>query len=452
MPCKVSHERLMRLHDSELSYLQALTLRRHARRCPDCRKMLTELSATDTLLQRADYFPTEIKHQPLPLRPLGLVGGLAVATGAIVFLALPGGPLRPTSSFASVEEAMGKVKTIHWKESSGGSVVWDCWADLTRRRICKQMMQGNQILQKETLKPEGWLKVIFNSPKTYFWQPLWRKEARDDYLRDHIIFSKSDPGRIESREFLGEKFTRKYSAWKKIEDIGTAEMLVFEKDLEQKTKYGNYNAKIFFWIDAETRRIIRREERSLKNNDYVCVSNDFKYNETPPPGIFEIEEPKVGEQYVYFDFSKFQKNNQRIEDEQNRKRVVGEAIATCSHRATKAFLSLWDFEAIPPEKRAARKALAQSIVENQVPYKTWKSEKIMSAHPGPTYLRKSESDPFPPLPSPYEDTVDVNVQGWVTTARTSKPYLALSTFTLTKRSGQWKIQQLQCTTEPLPHW
>ena len=62
------------------------------------------------------------------------------------------------------------------------------------------------------------------------------------------------------------------------------------------------------------------------------------------------------------------------------------------------------------------------------------------------YQRKSETEPFPPT----YPTTDAILGARVTTKENARPTLAEAVFSLTKRSGQWKIQSLRLSKDPLP--
>jgi hypothetical protein len=61
-------------------------------------------------------------------------------------------------------------------------------------------------------------------------------------------------------------------------------------------------------------------------------------------------------------------------------------------------------------------------------------------------LYRHQSQPFPPS----YPTVDAVLGAWVTTKKSASPMLTEAVFSLTLRSGQWKIQNLALSTKLLP--
>ena len=480
MSCKqIPFAILMRLADGEMRGLQALRVRRHLKHCKGCTQTLSELGRVDRLVQQADYFLTESKHRAISLHPIGLVGSAALAAGVVVFFAMPGGPLRPTPSFAQVEEAMGKIKTVHWTETvemhlawafnpkgegkavasnTTSTMVYDSWVEIPNPRMSHRVLSsslGNPGVSLVVMEAgqvweyskDGAIPLYLKLPMQFF-----RNRTPTQMVMEHVILPKDDPGRTEHLE--EENMVQTYSPWTQSEEErGGKKLLKFERTISRERKGQTARRNVTVWVDPVTMRVVRREEvqpgAKLGTVNYRQVAENFRYNEMPPEGTFVLPKPKVGERYRLIEtWDKKMRAN-----EQARKKVVEEAIQAYSHKDQAAFLALWDFDAVPQEKRAARQTQAHAFVTTQAPYKTWRAEKVMSALSGtPTYVRKSEADPFPPPQKERQDTVDVPVRGLVTTAMKSKPYPALATFTLTKRSGQWRIQQLQCTTEPLPVW
>ncbi|WP_395146382.1 hypothetical protein [Armatimonas sp.] len=472
----------MRLHDGELHGLQAFTVRRHVKHCTSCKQNHAALGCTDALLQTADFFMPEPKHKTSPLRPIGFVGGVTIAIGAALFFAIPGGPFRPMPSFAAVEDAMEKIKTVHWTETMEVHMVWafkpngtgrsiasdnqsvmiyESWGDMVNHQLSHVLVSGKLDGAQERRvvmnSEQAWDYMKTRDRSVYLKMPsqFFQGNKATKIVMDQVVLPKDDPGRTEKFD-SGDDYiqTKTYLPWKQSDEEREGKKLLrFDRTVMIQKGTNSSRREVTVWVDRETMRVARREEIERRPNSqqiaFRCIAENFRYNETPPSGVFELPKPKVGEHYQILEA--WSSTREIRADEQARKKVVEEAIRAYSRKDMAGFLALWDFDAVPQKKRAARQQEARAMITTQTSYKSWRAEKVMSAHPGPSvYVRKSEADPFPPPPRAPEATVDVNVRGWVTTAKVSTSYPALATFTLTKRSGQWKIQQLQLSTKPLP--
>ncbi len=478
-----------------LSYVQ----KRHLAQCPDCTQRLAQIRQLVTLTHEESpiTMTTNLqerlwsalpsvpkKRRAILLRPIGLVSGIVLLAGVALFFSIPGSPLRPTPSFAQVEAAMEKIKTVHWTEtmevrvaltySSNGQgravasdtvnvMVYESWGDVANHRLSHTLVSG-------TVAGAQRYRVVMDA--TQAWD-YWKASDRSMYLKlppesfqsdratkivmDQVILPKDDPSRTEKMD-VGDNGTqtRTYSSWKQSDgEREGKKLLKFDRIVKITYGINHSQREVSVWVDPATMQVVRREEVEQQPNSdkiaYRRLAENFRYNETPPPGVFELPKPKVGEHYQIVEA--WNTTRDQRADEQARKKVVEVAIQAYSRKDTAGFLALWDFDAVPQAKRATRRAEAKALVREQKPYRSWRAEKVMSAHPGPPVcVRKSETDPFPPPSRATDATVDVNVRGWVTTVQKNKAYPALATFMLTKRSGQWKIQQAALSTKALPEW
>ncbi len=450
MSCKqIPFAILMRLADGELRGLKALTVRRHLKHCPDCRQTLAELGRVDTLLKSTDYFPTETRQKALPLRPIGLVSGVALAAGAALFFAMPGGVVRPTVSFASVEEAMSKIQTVHWTETINGRTT-ESWGQTNPPRLTRFEM-ANRYARRLLLCDEQ-----------YEWQIICYldKNGVNTYTKvPHSGFYRSGEGKASKRiqnQILLPEARRDYehlkkipgikvhvSPWQKTQEVlQNKPVIKFVQTLDWQDSTKAHKQILTFWVDSQTMRVIRREllipASGAGTTPFRRVAENFLYNEKLPLGTFDVPKPRVGQRYY---FSELREPSQEREAAGERFTVVRQALQAFQNKDSKAFLALWDLDALPE---------AQALLARRGEYQTWKLDDVREIpHNVFSYIHEHDSDPIPPRQQTSTMQVLVQVKVWVTTAQTRTPYLAPATFTLTKRSGSWKIQQLQLSTRPL---
>lgn len=450
MSCKqIPFATLMRLADGELRGLKALTVRRHIKRCADCRQTLSELGRVDFLLQSADYFPAEAKHKTIPLRPIGLVSGVALAAGAALFFVMPGGVVRPTVSFASVEEAMSKIHTVHWTETINGRTT-ESWGQTNPPRLMRFEM-ANRYARRLLVCDEQyeWRIICYfdkNGVNTYTKIPhsgLYRsgEGKASNRIQAQILLPEARGNYEYLKKMPGIKVH--VSPWQKTQEVlQNKPVTKFIQTLDWQESTETHKQILTFWVDSQTMRVIRREllipALGAGRTPFRSVAENFRYNEKLPSSTFDVPKPRVGQRYY---FSELCEPSQEREAAGERFTVVRQALQAFQNKDSKAFLALWDLDALPE---------AQILLARRGEYQTWKLDDVREIPDNVfSFVHEHDSDPIPPQQQTSTMQVLIQVKVWVTTAQTRTPYLAPATFTLTKRSGQWKIQELNLSTRPL---
>jgi hypothetical protein len=466
MSCKqVPFETLMRLADGELRGLKALTVRRHLKRCPECTQTLSELGRVDTLLKSTDYFPTETRQKVLPLRPIGLLTSVALAAGAALFFAIPGGPLRPTPSFAQVEAAMGRIHTAHWTYSitylngkkQGFHSVMDCWVDLDTHRLSYRKIKFDPINPSDGVRmdqPDLYVdekahwSVDHGSMNTYIrMDPLWTQgnKSLTEYLRRAIIVPQEDPQRVEVFKIQGKKQQYALSVWKQSDAQWKGQqVLKYTRTITFGDGAQTKPELVTVWIDPKTMRLLQRDTRQERDSNpqlaysYNTTSDNFRYNETPPPGTFDLPVPKVGQRFT---LGKAMETPQLQKDNDPAVAALARQVMECfSHRDADKLFSLWDTEGVPAAEWKARqdnwrRKLASPAFGKSLAYESSDAYPVALRE----FVRKSETEPFPPQPLPCRD---VTIKGWLTMEKAPHPYLVFGWARFIQRAGQWRIQDL----------
>ncbi|MBB6050861.1 hypothetical protein [Armatimonas rosea] len=458
----------MRLADGELRGLKALTLRRHVKQCPECTQTLTELGRVDTLLKSTDHFPPETRQNALPLRPIGLVGSAALLAGAALLFAIPGGPLRPTSSFAQVEAAMGRIHTAHWTSSitsvtylngkkQGYHSVMDCWVDLDTHRLSYRKIKSDPINPSDGIRMDQadfyvdekaqW-SVDHGSVDTYVrMDPVWAQSNKSlvEYLRESIVLPQSDPQHVEVLTVQGQKQQYTFSAWKQSDAQWQGQRaLKYTRTVTFGDGAQTRPQLVTIWVDPKTMRLLRRDTRQERDSNpqlaysYNTTSENFRYNETPPPGTFDLPIPKVGQR---FSLGKAMENPQLQRDNDPAVAALARQVMECfSQRDADRLFALWDTEGVPEAEWRARqdnwrRKLASPAFGKSLAYESSEAYAV----PLREFVRKSEAEPFPPQPLPCRD---VTIKGWLTMEKAPHPYLVFAWARFIQREGQWRIQDL----------
>lgn len=445
----------------EHSWLVAARLRRHVKHCPHCAVELKEITsmlaaakpkeavASKSLADKTrDALPLS-RSQGRKLRSLGLVGGVALAAGATLLFTVPGGPLRPTPSFASVEDAMSKIKTVHWIETVNGRTT-EFWGQTNPPRLTSFEMANRYAREQLICDEEYEWRII-----CYF-----GKDGVNTYTKvPHSGLYRSGEGKASSRiqakillpeargnyEYLKKMPGMKVSVspWQKTQEmLQNKPVIKFVQTLDWQESTEAHKQILTFLVDPQTMRVIRREllipALGAGTTPFRSVAENFRYNEKLPLGTFDVPKPRVGQRYY---FSELSEPSQEREAAGERFTVVRQALQAFQNKDSKAFLALWDLDALPE---------AQTLLARRGQYQTWKLDDVREIpHDVFSFIHEHDSDPIPPRQQTTTMQVLIQAKVWVTTAQIRTPYLAPATFTLTKRSGSWKIQQLQLSTRPL---
>lgn len=311
MNCDQTQPLLEAFADGELGWGTARSVRRHLAGCAAC---AAELAATRHLtalvcawrdVPAPAVLPSRLAAALPSLSPAAAVpprrvrvtrraavglAGIAAAAAAFFWL-LPGHPGQPTIAYADVEKAMESVNVMTWTTevtyySKDGAVtrhgVSRTW--MRRRPLAQATIplpdpsypQGLQSLQDE----RGYLDILPNGKGI-----VWRGTTNVSATVAACLSLFTGPLRIREKGHLGDKGQ--------------------SSSLEQTTLNGNPALKVVLleyipnelrislWIDPLTKRAIQMETRSSANGKLVYVVTDaqMSYDESPPPGVFDIVPP-----------------------------------------------------------------------------------------------------------------------------------------------------------------
>ncbi len=318
----------------ELGWGTAWRVRRHLAACPACTAELAEIHRLDSRVRAWRDVPAPAHLQSriaaaLPSAPpvsaprrrpvtarrvaVGLVG--MAAAGAAFFWLTPGQPGRPTMAFADVEQAMEQVQTVSWDEtmmfyraghpversasrwtkwlrrnppalaSNGGfqdvrfQDVEDARGDLTR------IAPGRYVVFKLRDRRDGSIATKVEAHIREITQPQNAQPPIGHGLlgagADRVEFS---PTRQRHVTLDGQDrilFTR------------DQDMISVSRDKSENHSY--FHIKV--WADPITHRVVRIEAHSPDGggktgpDEMVLTRNNFHYNQTPPPGVFDWSPP-----------------------------------------------------------------------------------------------------------------------------------------------------------------
>jgi hypothetical protein len=464
--------------------------KRHLAQCPDCMQRLAQtkelvaltreenpMTTTNTDLQERLWTALPFvpkKRRAIPLRPIGLVSGAVLVAGTVIFFTIPGGPLRPTPSFAQVEAAMGRINTAHWTNSityliylngkrRGYRCVMDCWVDLDTHRLSYRTIKlepinpsdGIQMSQTELYVDEnahwsfarGYMDTYMKmDPVT-----IQGKKSLLEYLRELILLPVSDPQHVEILKVQGKKQQYTFSAWKQSDVKWKGQrVLKYTRTITFGEGAQAMPRLVTIWVDPKTMRLLQQDTRQEQDSNpktaylYNTTSDNFRYNEPPPPGTFDLPVPKVGQR---FGLGKTLENPFLHKDNDPAVAALARQVMECfGRRDADRLFSLWDTEGVPEVEWKARqqnwrRKLASSAFGKSLTYQSSDAYPVALRE----FVRKSESEPFPPQLLPCRD---VTIKGMVTTEASPRPYPVFAWGRFIQRAGQWRIQDLHELEEP----
>ena len=317
MTCDQTQPLLDAFADRELGWGTAGRVRRHLAVCPACAAELAEARLLESRVRAWRDVPAPAGLQSrivaalpaappasAPRRPVMArriaVGFAGVAAASAVFFWLtPGQPGRPTIALADVDQAMASVKTM---TETDDNTIFDKDGKIVSHLIEQQWIRRNppaiarvnlskssnpreqkykQVLEDErgqmTIMPDGSYSFIDDSPENLKSIPSyigWSVQTL--FFMAELDRNTGKQGLIQGEEtnLNGQpalKFDRTWHTHNPTpEDLHT-----------------------IIWLDPKTRRVIRTDGQVITNGKLVSrgSSTHFRYDETPPPGIFDIVPP-----------------------------------------------------------------------------------------------------------------------------------------------------------------
>lgn len=344
MTCPQTQTLLDAYADGELSHLTAYRLRRHLKACADCTAQLADIQHLGAAVHawRDLPAPSELGSRiaallppavsvPMPPRDRRIVRraavGLAGAAAAIGigFWLLPGKPSQPTLAFADVEKAMQQVQIASWKSCM---VVTDAnWRPLHSQRSASAdriiWLRRDPPAIATIIHPGGFISLIDNRGNI-------ERTAQGNYVKFPpngaigINLAKDIKSQIKSlteRPMLvsptsTSNLPGRYTNFQQQSVLLNGQQrILFTFDGEfvvhALLSHGRqvFPATYYFtrsstWVDPTTHLATRIERRQWTHYDYmgkqyaqpnqgiIFVESDFRYNQAPPPFVFDWSPPK----------------------------------------------------------------------------------------------------------------------------------------------------------------
>ena len=331
MTCDQALPLLEAFGDGEMGWGTARRVRRHLAGCPACALELAEVRQLDARVRAWRDVPAPASLQSriaaalpsappasVPRRPavarraaIGLAG-FAAAVAAAVWL-LPGQPGRPTIALADVEQAMASVKTMTstddntFFDKNGKIVAHYVDQQWTRRdppALARIHLSGSlrlgeagykQVLEdgrgQMTVMSDGSYLFIDDSPENL-------KSIPSSFnLSTQTLSFMASLDKIDKRVgrgvmIQGERTTLDGEAALKFEHTWHRKALFINTPtLRQRLPVEDSETTI--WLNPRTYRMMRMDGRDSEDGKLTTIgsSTHFRYDETPPPGIFDMVPP-----------------------------------------------------------------------------------------------------------------------------------------------------------------
>ena len=337
MTCIQTQTLLDAYADHALPVWQTVRVRRHLARCAACAAQIADIQRLTASVHawRDVSVPATLEHQlaaalprtaPAPMPPrdrrvarraaFGLAG-IAAAVGAGFWL-LPGHPSQPTLAFADVQRAMGQVKIVSWKSHS---IVTDSsWHPLR-----DQKSAGSDSIFWIRLNPPA--SALISQPPGY--KNLVDKRGTLQYLT-HRSYAAYPPGNMDEKylrksleieiKALTEKPVQKLpnqigghvrliNLPQQLVLLGGQKRILFSYDQEVAVGAVISHGRMLWpqehyfthgntWVDPMTHLVTRIETQTwddyvsrIHNQRRIVVQSEFRYNQVPPPGVFNWSPP-----------------------------------------------------------------------------------------------------------------------------------------------------------------
>ncbi|MGC4044202.1 MAG: hypothetical protein QM758_10420 [Armatimonas sp.] len=447
--CPDSSE-LLSLALGQVSERRRKTLEAHLGSCATCQQEHTALvQLRSAVRERTPQVPdglAERTWRTLPMvekprrrwRPLAIGTGTAALAGILALTLLPGTPIHPTPAFAQVKQAMDKVNTATWKEAvyftrqdGKEEKISDreCWAQVSSAQISYR--EKGDTSKKDLMIVDG--EHMWDiSLKRRQWRLLdaWRAKRRffpstsaADLVRQEILFPR-DPAAWQERMDTSvpaesAPHMPAQSAWKMERD---GDLLRFRMQTTIPSSSGQPVGTETVWVNPDTYRIVRRERIfhiSIRNvkKPYLLTSrkvcDNYRYDITPPVGVFTVPVPEPGTPYVFANMSQKQKPPS-TKEVQAVLQTVNRAASAWNRKDASGFLACWDWnnyslsetartmrpQGTTAEELQRLKNQWRTAVITGAPFPQWEIlRKRMGIYTGfaGVYTRSRQDSPFPPL-------------------------------------------------------
>ncbi len=339
MTCDQTQPLLEAFADEELGWWAAWRVRRHLAACPACASEVAELQRLTARIRawRDVPAPAHLQSQiaaalppappvSAPRRPIAArraavgLAGLAAAAAAFFWL-LPGQPGRPTIAFADVEQAMQQVQTVSYDMNS------HCYDAQGRVVPSGMSFSFRNWLRRKPAASARYDAVMHEQHLEDARGSLWYSRRLNKYLKQPLVGDNIEQSVNKEMHHLTEPPTSAdmdtaasqpapsvqltVTHWQQHEanlngivcQKFTRDILRITKRNVLRTTYGGYEdtdrhdkTHVTIWADARTLHVVRVEltgDAAYMARGYRehTVLDDFHYNETPPPGVFDWSPP-----------------------------------------------------------------------------------------------------------------------------------------------------------------
>ena len=301
----------------ELGWGTAWRVRRHLAACPACASELAatrvldnhvrawrDVSAPAGLQSRiaAALLPVTTPRRPVAARRIAAGFAGVVAASAVFFWLVPGQPGRPNIAFADVEQAMQRVRTASYNMNTqiqdaqghpfaeGTSKSLQIWL---RRTPAADAYLDRTMLERHLLDNRGGLDY---------------SRKKDLYLKSPLKVSIAQQVETMLRQLMGpmtdapdpvpgpsQHWTMTPWQQKKVTLNGNPS-LKFTRTVFRTEGQRQGVTHINIWVDAGTLHVVHIEDFGdamwmAPGYQERAVIDNFRYNEPPPPGVFDWSPP-----------------------------------------------------------------------------------------------------------------------------------------------------------------
>ncbi len=233
-------------------------------------------------------------------RPIAVFSGLGVMA---ILLALFLLPTRKSFAFADVLTAMQNIRTIHWTVKANGFnssvptddesklTVMEAWARLDKPAYALLAGPNGEV---KTLMVPGKQSTFISKEKISEMPMPWlgNGDNKENALRKFILAQLISPiadADAKTKEGNALEELQDYPVFHREDVILEGRRVV---RFSSNSKFGEGRFLYSLWVDPETRLIVRSETQMpnpVKGQpDLVSIAAQFRYNEEPPAGIFDI--------------------------------------------------------------------------------------------------------------------------------------------------------------------
>ncbi len=303
--------------DHALNAWQTFRVRRHLAGCAACAAQLADIQRLDAsvrawrsvsapaalegriaaALPRTVYVPTQTRDRRVARRAAVGLAGVAAAIGAGFWL-LPGKPSQPTIALADVEQAMASVKIMAEVDDTtdfdkDGKILDHHLDQQWIRRnppaiATMNLLKTGETQDKEMLEDSRGLMAVM-SDGSYFLSKGNGDDQNSRMISGYINLSTqtlSFMAQLDSR--LGKKGLIRGQETV----LNGLPTLKFDNTWQIKLPKP-MEMHYTIWLDPKTKRMMRLQGESFSHGILTSSgsSSKFRYDEVPPPGVFDIVPP-----------------------------------------------------------------------------------------------------------------------------------------------------------------